>query len=176
MIKLKYHNSCLEQKNKNKMNFFHYKKTILIIKIISFISCFKITQEIPKKLINFSSQIHLLILGSGNQSILNNSFYLEPSEVIINGITRKSCKKFCKLDYEENNVTLYFNDSVQSCYLMFGQLINIKQIDLSNFDFTSVTEMSYMFRDCMSLEKINFGNANTSLVQNMVGVFFIVQN
>ena len=153
------------------MSFFHCRKIIFIIKIISFLTSFIITQEIPKKLINFSSEIHLLVLGSGNQSILNNSFYLEPSEVIVNGISSNLCKKFCELDYEENNVTLYFNETVESCYSMFYQMNNIKRIDLSNFDFSSVTDISHMFRGCTSLEKINFGNANTSSVQNMVRVF-----
>ena len=121
------------------MRFFHYKKIIFII--ISFLLIFNITKEIPKNIINISSEIQLLISGSGNQSILSDSFYLDPSEVVINGISRKSCKKFCELDSEENNVTLYFNDTVESCYSMFYQLDNIKQIDLSNFDFSSVTEM-----------------------------------
>jgi len=90
MENIKKNNFGLNIKHRNKMCFFYYKKIIFIIKIISFVSSFKIAQERPNKLIYFSSEIHLLILGSGNQSILNDSFYLEPSEVIVNGISRNS--------------------------------------------------------------------------------------
>ena len=54
---------------------------------------------------------------------------------------------------------------------MFDELNNIKEIDLSNFDFSEVTSMSYMFNYCHNLIKINFGNANTSSVKNMLALF-----
>jgi surface protein len=47
----------------------------------------------------------------------------------------------------------------------------ITSIDLSNFDFSSVTDMTAMFEDCYNLEKINFGNINTSSVIYMSGQF-----
>ena len=79
-----------------------------------------------KNLDNYSSKINLVILGRENQSFLNDSFYLEPSLVIINGKIKKSCKKFCEFEYEENDVTLYFNKSLQSCEYMFSLLKKIK--------------------------------------------------
>ena len=113
-----------------------------------------------------------MILGRENQSFLNDSFYLEPFLVIINGKIKKSCKKFCEFEYEENDVTLYFNKSLQSCEYMFSLLKKIKEIDLSNFDFSGVTSMLDMFRDCNRLEKIEFGNINTSSVLNMEYLFY----
>ena len=56
-------------------------------------------------LIDLSSEIRMIISHNGTQNILNNSFYLEHSEVIVNGITRESCKKFCYLEFNENNIT-----------------------------------------------------------------------
>ena len=54
---------------------------------------------------------------------------------------------------------------------MFYKLDNIKEIDLSNFDFSEVTSMHYMLY-CYNLEKINFGNANTSSVKRMSALFY----
>ena len=110
---------------------------IYLIIYIFFISFFAITEEKLRYLNYFSGKINLVILGSGNQRILNNLYYLEPSEVIVNGVTKASCKKSCEMNYEENNVTLYFNKPVNSTQFMFSQLDNIKEIDFSNFDFSN---------------------------------------
>ena len=148
------------------------RKNIYLVIYIFFISFFAITEEKLRNLNYFSGNINLVILGSGNQRILNNLYYLEPSEVIVNGVTRASCKKSCEMNYEENNVTLYFNKPVNSTQFIFSQLDNIKEIDFSNFDFSSVTIMHEMFRNCSNLEKINFGNIDTSNVVSLVGMFF----
>ena len=73
-----------------------------------------------------------------------------------------SCKKFCELPNGLNNITLVFNEEIDSCESMFEGLNNIKVIDLSNFDFSKVTNMDSMFNECNGLENINFGNINTS--------------
>ena len=121
---------------------------------------------------NYSSKINLVIITRGIQSFLNDSFYLEPSVVIINGKIKKSCRKVCEFEYEENDVTLYFNNSLESCEYMFSGRNNIKEIDLSNFDFSVVTSMKDMFRYCTILIKIEFGNINTSSVLNMEYLFY----
>ena len=116
---------------------------LYFILIINLFLCISISDEkyiYSKKLTIYSSEIHMVIKGNGNQSILNDSFSIEPSEVFVNGIFRESCKKFCELEYEENNVTLYFNDSITSCENMFYLLENKKEIDLSKFDFTYITK------------------------------------
>ena len=147
----------------------------LIIFILAFLSI-RIPGEKIRYLINYSAQINLVIEGSGNQNLIYNSFYLEPSEVIVNGISQSSCKKTCQMDYEKNNVTLYFNEPVTSCYYMFNKLTNIKEIDLSNFDFSNVANMSNMFRSCTNLEKINFGNINTTSVKDLSSMFYKCSN
>ena len=38
---------------------------------------------------NFNSEIQLVINGNGLQNILSSSFYTEPSDVIVNGISKK---------------------------------------------------------------------------------------
>ena len=167
-------NFCLKRKisNFNNLNYF-----LFLLKIIYFIFGISLTEEKVRNLINFSSEVHLVIMGKGNQNLLSNIFSKNPSQVIVNGINRDSCNnnKICELEYEENNVTLIFNDVITSTSAMFNTLNNIKEIDLSLFDFSKVNTMRYMFRECTNLEKIEFGNINTSSVTNMEQLFFKCQ-
>ena len=116
-------------------------------------------------------QISLIIEGQGSQYFLNESYYLEPNEVIVNGQPRELCKKFCDFERDINFVIIRFNTLIESVANMFNGLTNMKEIDTSNFDFSKVTNMDSMFNGCSNLEKINFGNINTSLVENMERLF-----
>jgi len=53
----------------------------------------------------------------------------------------ESCGKSCQLASGRNNITLVFEDEVTSCERMFYVLTNIKEIDLSGFDSSKVTNM-----------------------------------
>ena len=119
----------------------------------------------------FQSKIELILIGKGNQYFLNETFYLNPSLVIINGIQNDSCKKNCTFDKDLNNVTIKFSELINSCENMFYGLNNLIEIDLSNLDTSKVTNMASMFEQCSNLEKINFGNINTSLVKDMYALF-----
>ena len=44
--------------------------------------------------LNDNSKINLLIKGDGNQNLLNDNFFFEPSEVWINNVKDDSSKKF----------------------------------------------------------------------------------
>ena len=55
---------------------------------------------------------------------------------------------------------------------MFKGLINIQEIDLSEFDSSQVISMAHMFEGCSNLKKINFGNMDTSNVKNMEYLFY----
>ena len=134
---------------KNKINKYFLLKVFLIISILQNIK---------------NSEINFIIQGSGNQRILGNYFKFTPSEVLVNGVKDNSCSKTCNLQGGENNITLRFNDEIISCFDMFNGAKNIKEIDLSNFDFSKVTDLTQMFNDCDNLEKIEFGNINTSSV------------
>ena len=77
---------------------------ISLLNIIILIFYISTTQENSKHfIINFSSEIHLIIHGKGTQDLLNKSFYLEPSKVIVNGVNKDTCKMSCELENEENN-------------------------------------------------------------------------
>ena len=117
------------------------------------------------------SQISLIIEGSGNQALLNETFNKEPTVVIVNGVIQSSCKKSCNLQNRKNNITLKFNDYITSCDNMFYGMNNIIEIDLSNFHTQQVTSMCCMFRECTKLASITFGNIVTSKVNDMQSIF-----
>ena len=119
------------------------------------------------------SKIHLVVNGTGNINILSNSFYKEPSEVIVNGVSKgETCKKICSFEEGENNVTLIFEEQINSLKYIFSGCENIKEIDLSEFDFSNILNMDSMFKQCINLEKINFGNIDTSKVEDMRSLFY----
>ena len=51
-----------------------------------------------------------------------------------------------------------WNNALTDCIRMFYGLLNIIEIDLSNFDLSKVTKMNMMFRNCDNLEYIKFNN------------------
>ena len=61
--------------------------------------------------------------------------------------------------------------SVTSMTKMFFNDMSLKSIDLSNIDTSSVKDMSYMFYDCLSLESIDLSYFETSLVEDMEYMF-----
>ena len=156
----------------NRINFYFLKNMLIIILIINVFGLLKISNKDGQSnnLLNYFSEIHLIITGPGNKSILSNSFIFEPNEVKIEG-ELKNCIKICNFENNEKNAILYFNDNINTCENMFYFLKDIKEIDLSKFDFSTVTSMKNMFRDCTYLEKIEFGNINTSSLTNMELVF-----
>ena len=150
-------------KEKQKLNKYTQKMNILF-KIILLVSLLNNEKS--------SSKINLIISGNGMVNILSDSFSLDPSEVIVNGLSKgTSCQKTCELNGDQNNVTLIFDEQIETCNYMFSGLENIKQIDLSEFDTSNVKHMSYMFKGCTNLENINFGNIDTSKVIDMNYIF-----
>ena len=110
--------------------------------------------------IKAKSEIYLKIKGQGEKNIINNTFYLSPSKVYINGIFNETCNKSCYLDNNiygyNNNITIVFETQVDSCKNMFNGLNDILEIDLSNFDTSKVTNMDAMFNGCTGLKKYNY--------------------
>ena len=126
-------------------NFFlsHMNHFIFLLKYIFFLSFIITTEEKLRYLINFSWEIKLVILGRGNQGFISDSYNnLEPSEVIINGISRASCKKFCEMDFEKNNVILNFNAPVTSTENMFGQCTEELKNDI-RYEFKNLNENAF---------------------------------
>ena len=141
-----------------------YSQAILNL-IILILCSISIEQEII-------SEINLVIEGNGKQKILSDSFSIKPSQVKINGHINDTCYKTCDLEENLNNITIKFNGLITTCASMFDGLVNIIEIDLSNFNTSKVENMYRMFNGCTNLKKITFGNIDTSSVKNMKQLFF----
>lgn len=137
--------------------------------------------EASQKLIilQSSSEIRIKLKGDGDQFIINDNISLTidydnynfnevPDKILINGIAQDYVgNKVFNLGKEENIITIIFNKPLNSCNLMFYNLSNILEVDLSKFDSSQVTSIAGMFLDCTSLTSINFKNFKTSSLNNM---------
>ena len=56
-------------------------------------------------------------------------------------------------------------------YFVFGGLNYLEDLDLSGFDASNVTNMSYMFRNCHNLTSLNLSGFNSSSVTDMSYMF-----
>ena len=131
---------------------------------------FIIIELFPETLLN--SEIKLVFKGRGDKQILHSSFQYEPSEVIVNGNLKASCKKTCYLENDDKNeVILKFQTQINSCVNMFNGLNNLIEADLSNFDASKVIDMTSMFLGCTKLKKIDFGDIDTSSVKSIKDIF-----
>ena len=163
-------NNCFVNKMKKKLNLSTFKYSItftfIIIFFVSLISIYN------KDIKIYFSEINLIIRGKNEQNILSEEFSFDPDQVFVNGILNNSCIKTCFLNNELNNITIIFNNNLESCSNMFKNLDNILEVDLSNFDNSKVTLMDSMFYNCTNLKKITFNNINTSSVKNMSHMFY----
>ena len=65
----------------------------------------------------------------------------------------------------------YDDNIVVEVPYLFGDLVNLTDLDLSNFDTSKVTDMHYMFVNCSSLTDLDLSNFDTSKVCNMEFMF-----
>ena len=120
--------------------------------------------------------ITLKVKGSGLQYILNPKFNesggIFPDEVLLNGNPQIKGIYSVNPLAEESNISLFWNNKLDSLNDMFRDCINITEIDLSKFDTSIVTRMSAMFYNCKSLKKVDFSNFNSSLMIGMGSSFY----
>ena len=64
-------------------------------------------------------------------NILNADFNTDPSEVIINSVSKPICKKNCAFSRGYSTVIIKFNSQLNSCLNMFNGISQIIEIDLS---------------------------------------------
>ena len=121
------------------------------------------------------NEISLKINGIGDQEIIYADFNTMPDKIYCNGVEVDSSNIIGnKINIEDNEsiITLEWNDNLNNCQSMFLDLINIIEIDLSNFDPSSVSTMREMFSGCTQLAKITIGNNFNSLTVNSVYKMF----
>ena len=123
---------------------------------------------------SYQSTINLTINGNGEHQFLNYSYQSKPSRLIIDGklLNKSDNDKYVLNNDFNNNVTLIFDEQLESCEYMFSGIKQIIEIDLSNFDSSKVKSMKSMFNGCSNLTKITFGKINTSSVVDMSFLFY----
>ena len=169
----------IEKNNENNIIKFNNIYNISYFIIISYLVIFSHFIKCNDRKIELaSSYIKLKTNGTGAIKLYSNIYQnLKPDIVIINDKINHTIDKtpyiynFSKLENNINNITLIWNNPLDSTNNMFQDCKKIIEIDLSNFDASEVSEMKSMFCGCSSLYSINFSNINTSKVNNMNSMF-----
>ena len=92
------------------------KQKSCIFHLISLFSFFSFLKGDLRYLSNNFSEISLIINTNGTKNILSSSFNKEPLDVLVNGISKiDSCKIQCELIDDYNNITLIFEEQIESC-------------------------------------------------------------
>ena len=87
-----------------------------------------------RNLINFYSEILLVVQGEGKQYFLSENYQeTYPLKIILNG--KEEIKNPSNLGEDRSNITLKFYKKIEDYEEMFSYLENI---DLSNFDISGV--------------------------------------
>ena len=180
--KLKLDDNKLKEKHGNKRKNNIIKNYInnnnyIIIAVIKFFLMINLFFRIKSNTYNLyffqDSKITLKVKGNGENTIFNENFdysnYLK--EVHINGDIQNEIKYKYSFNKEDNFVELIWNDNINNTNDMFKGCTSITEIDLSNFDTSSVTSMDNMFESCSSLTSINLSNLKTSSVERMIFMF-----
>ena len=113
--------------------------------------------------ISNSSYIEMTINKKGNSKIFFERTYFGkqpklPDEIYINGIKQDEIKFDYDLTEDNNILRLVWEEALNDSSYMFRSVHDAKEIDLSKFDVSKVTDMSFMFCQCDKLTSINFGN------------------
>ena len=77
-------------------------------------------------------------------------------------------------DYKSSIKKVVINQGVKAnkgCFHLFDSLRACSEINITNLDTSSVTNMNYMFNWCSSITEIDLSNFDTSNVTNMEGLF-----
>ena len=106
----------------------------------------------------------LLLEGNGDWEGLGDSF-------VIVGDEKRKYPKW--LDYSGDIICAKVKISgITNCHRMFGDCIEMKAIDLSEFDTSKVTDMEEMFWNCFALRNIDLSALDTSKVLSMDSMFY----
>ena len=160
--------------NRNPQVFFEpYKIRFLLIYFIVMIKI-EVAISFRNKKLNELNEITIKIIGTGEQSILSSTFSPQPSKILVNGESTNINleNKINILEGDINNITMKWNDKINSSQGMFEGLTNLKEVDLSNFDGSEVSSMRFMFMSCTNLESVNFNNIKTPYLDNMALLFY----
>ena len=123
---------------------------------------FNLSSENTKRIFySKESFITLKINSIGETQLFHYNDYAsydQPDEIYINGDLINNTKNIQYLNRTENVIKLLWKDEIFSTGYMFYGCQEIKEINLSNFNSSQVTDMHHMFTDCKKLIFVDFTN------------------
>lgn len=100
-----------------------------------------------------------------------NKIVLKIPEITIDGEGNSLSRAFFNgIQYTGSLKLNIKTKGIEDCSSMFDNS-NLASLDLSSFDTSNVTNMSYMFGNCYNLTSLDLSNFNTSNVTDMSGMF-----
>ena len=132
--------------------------------------------KIELKQLSYDNCIVLTVAKNGDENRIisqDASREILPNKIKINDESEitSDIKKRYSLSLEINTVTLTWDNPLTSCRNMFKNVEHITNIDLSNFDFSSVKDLGSFFDGCSNVQSINMMNGNAVNVENMDWMF-----
>ena len=103
--------------------------------------------------------------------------YIGSGKNVANPKGNTSCYRMFE-DFEGTNLDLSkFNTSeITNMSFMFANCINLENLDLSNFDTSNVTSMDCMFCNCINLKTLDISKFDTENVMYMDNTFWNCEN
>ena len=108
-------------------------------------------------------------------------YYTEPEKVYLNEDSGSMFNEYYALegiyvieglgDIKDLDLSNFDTSKVTDMSKMFSSMENLTSLNLSNFDTSKVTDMSKMFSDMIHLTSLNLSNFNTSKVTDMREMF-----
>ena len=126
--------------------------------------------------------ITMKIKGEGTIYLFSQESYCEykgeyPNKINLDGEDIFDIKKSVKVnEMKIHEIKMYWNKKVNTSHNMFCLNRAIIELDLSHFDTSEVTSMSWMFYGCSALTSINLNNINFKSVQEMGLMFYDCSN
>ena len=110
---------------------------------------------------------------SSATQLLGSDFTIsQVSEMYIDDVKQSTVSAtYTFSDTNEHTVKIVMGDRFTSAYCMFAGCTSLTSLDVSSFNTSKVTNMSYMFSNCSSLTSLDVSSFDTSNVTNMSGMF-----
>ena len=120
--------------------------------------------------------ISIEFYGEGILNYISRNSKIHPKYIYVGNYTfvDYEYKSFDVQNNKTRNLTMKFNynsNTVVSFYSLFSDMTYLTKVDLSKFDL-KINDMVNMFKNCKSLEYVNFGNIDTSSVTSMENMFY----
>ena len=140
----------------------------LIIEKIDYIKCiYNITKE------NINKEIQIMNNKYYNYDLKKLVFNNEIEnniKVMINGEKKKICFKY-KFNKEGQHKVYFISNSLINMSGMFYECVSLEKVDLSLFKADNIINMSGLFSKCSSLKEINLKSFKSEYIRNLSWIF-----